>query len=78
MYEFTLEISPSYRRASSAAVKETSMTDLENKAESPPTTKTAASDKEKTEVDLPKTSQTGSQFISLCLWFRQTFLFFSL
>ncbi|CAJ1068342.1 low-density lipoprotein receptor-related protein 2-like isoform X2 [Xyrichtys novacula] len=37
------------RRASPTAVKDTSLTDLEKKAESTPTTQTAASDREKTE-----------------------------
>lgn len=46
---------PSCRRASPAAVKETSMTDLENKAETAPSTQSAPADTDKTEVDLPKT-----------------------
>ncbi|KAM9360164.1 prolow-density lipoprotein receptor-related protein 1 [Symphorus nematophorus] len=43
------------RRASPAAVKETSMTDLENKAESTPSTQNSPADADKPEVDLLKT-----------------------
>lgn len=45
---------PPCRRASPAAVKETSMTDLENKAENTPSTQTAPAHTDKPEVDLPK------------------------
>lgn len=48
---------PACRRASPAAVKETSLTDLENKAEAATTTsaQTAPADTGKLEVDHPKT-----------------------
>lgn len=49
---------PPCRRAGSAAVKETSMTDLENKAETTPST-TSPADADKPEVDLLETSETS-------------------
>lgn len=43
---------PVSRRASSAAGKETSMTDLESKAQTTPSTQTSPADVDKPEVDL--------------------------
>lgn len=51
-----IAVSPSCRSANPAAVKETSMTDLENKVETAPSTQTSPADTDKPEVDLPKTS----------------------
>lgn len=67
---------PSCRRASPAAVKETSMTDLENKAETTPSAQTAPVDTDKPEVDLPVHKLAGSQFVLLCLWSESDFSFF--
>ncbi len=50
-----MSVFTSCRRASPAAVKETSMTDLENKAENTSSTQTAPAHTDKPEVDLPKT-----------------------
>lgn len=49
---------PVSRRASSAAGKETRMTDLESKAQTTPSTQTSPADVDKPEVDL-STSETN-------------------
>lgn len=49
-----ISVFPSCRRARPAAVKETSMTDLENKAETAHSTQTSSADTDKPEVDLSK------------------------
>lgn len=55
MFFFVFPVS---RRASSAAGKETSMTDLESKAQTTPSAQTSPADVDKPEVDL-NTSETN-------------------